>query len=587
VDSLLGFVIATSNAFGLCLVLLLLGYGLVDLPRKIWRLAAAGSDEKESHMHQAIGLQAERTKKTHKEVCRMISIVREVSKYFGARDPLRKYMDIVEATIDLELEAELFSSHELVPSQESFSGAGCGYNFKLENEDLEFEYADVHQLGLLRRDVRKAQEGYKRERSRYVTLVKQGFASVYKIHVGKGSGHDPYDVAREEESFLLSQGEPAGPANAVAGIRNKATVGMRKISSKYNKYLAPTVLRIFSVFLYFLSTCIVLAQLTIYEGLPVWLKKVSPLKLFIGLMEPNLMLIQISCLALVGYILATCWFSMFKLKVFSIYVMVPKHTPSNSMLMNAMLLCRLAAPIAFNFMMIAMPMTQDDAVDVRQTTFYKEFGEKMLDLSSLGNFLGLASLSFTTFAPVVMLPYILFILFKKTSLVEQLSALCKCCKKNRLEKRFEGYQFEEEEVDNDDSSFGQRLLEKELGYFQGGLSLGKALREALAEEAREQGRKQTGPFWKRKSPEPLIRPPRAAAGAGPSQPNLKDKIRDRMKGWGIGSGARKASQPLTRWHKTYGRVGRNGDDPSGSSSTAEENQKKTKTEELDDIFRNL
>ena len=29
-----------------------------------------------------------------------------------------------------------------------------------------------------------------------------------------------------------------------------------------------------------------------------------------------------------------------------------------------------------------MPMTQDKAIDVRQTTFYNEFGEKMLDLSS-------------------------------------------------------------------------------------------------------------------------------------------------------------------------------------------------------------
>ena len=82
-------------------------------------------------------------------------------------------------------------------------------------------------------------------------------------------------------------------------------------------------------------------------------------------MEPNLMLIQITCLGLIGYILATCWFSMFKMKIFSVYIMVPGHTPSNSMLMNAMLLCRLTAPIAFNFMMIAMPMTQDDAVDVR------------------------------------------------------------------------------------------------------------------------------------------------------------------------------------------------------------------------------
>merc|ERR1739848_153651 len=93
--------------------------------------------------------------------------------------------------------------------------------------------------------------------------------------------------------------------------------------------------------------------------------------------------------------------------------MVPEHTPPSCMLMNAMLLCRLTAPIAFNFMIIAMPPTQDSLVDVRQTTFYEELGERMLDLSSLGNFLGMASLSFTTFAPFIMLPWLLVVLFRQ------------------------------------------------------------------------------------------------------------------------------------------------------------------------------
>ncbi len=69
-------------------------------------------------------------------------------------------MDIVEATIDLELEAEVFSTNEAYP------GTACTYDFKFEDADLEFEYADEHQLGLLRRDVRKAQEDFGREQSR-------------------------------------------------------------------------------------------------------------------------------------------------------------------------------------------------------------------------------------------------------------------------------------------------------------------------------------------------------------------------------------------------------------------------------------
>jgi len=499
VDSLLGFAIAASNAFGLCLVLLLLGYGLVDLPRKVWRLATEGSDQKEQHMYHAIGMQAERAKKAHKECCRNISIVREVSKYFGTRDPLRKYMDIVEDQVDLELEAELFS-RELgsYPEMAGSHAPTCAYDFKLDQEDLEFEYADAHQLGLLRRDVRKAQEGYNMEVSRYVKQLREALAQVYKIIVPKESNrHNDYSLDQEDGMLLhggygspsLDPGASAS-ANAIKAFRKRATFALMRAQANYNKYLAPTVLRISSLCLYFLSACIVLAQLTIYEGLPLWLKKISPLKAIIGLMEPNLMLIQITCLGLIGYILATCWFSMFKMKIFSVYIMVPGHTPSNSMLMNAMLLCRLTAPIAFNFMMIAMPMTQDDAVDVRQTTFYKEFGEKMLDLSSLGNFLGLASLSFTTFAPVIMLPYMLFILFSKTKIVQRMCSVCNF-RGRSLRERFE---FEDEDgggyasEDTDQGRLGQRLVEEEYGNFTSGIKLGNALKRSIAESSKSDQR---------------------------------------------------------------------------------------------------
>ncbi len=97
---------------------------------------------------------------------------------------------------------------------------------------------------------------------------------------------------------------------------------------------------------------------------------------------------------------------------------------------------RLAPPIAFNFMIIAMPPAQDTLVDVRQTTFYAELGERMLDLSSLGNFLGMASLSFTTFAPFIMLPWLLVVLFRQQT---------KFCKLGRNKLAFSEDSTEEEE----------------------------------------------------------------------------------------------------------------------------------------------
>ena len=84
--------------------------------------------------------------------------------------------------------------------------------------------------------------------------------------------------------------------------------------------------------------------------------------------------------------------------------------------MNAMFMCRLCAPLSFNYMLIALPPTKDSSVDIKLTTFYEEFGEKMLDLSFLGNFLGAASLTFSTCAPLIMLPYVVLVILGKLSL---------------------------------------------------------------------------------------------------------------------------------------------------------------------------
>ena len=41
---------------------------------------------------------------------------------------------------------------------------------------------------------------------------------------------------------------------------------------------------------------------------------------------------------------------------FKFYLLVPRHTPAYSLIANAMLMCRFAPPLAFNFMAaLAMP----------------------------------------------------------------------------------------------------------------------------------------------------------------------------------------------------------------------------------------
>ena len=49
---------------------------------------------------------------------------------------------------------------------------------------------------------------------------------------------------------------------------------------------------------------------------------------------------------------------------FKFYLLVPRHTPAYSLLANAMLMCRFAPPLAFNFM-AAMAMPPSDMHDFK------------------------------------------------------------------------------------------------------------------------------------------------------------------------------------------------------------------------------
>ena len=83
-------------------------------------------------------------------------------------------MDIIEGMVDLELEADLHAG-----GVGEGGGGGVRGGVSLSSSFVEFEYADVHELGLLRQRLRKSQENFRRERSRYRRLVKEAFAAMY------------------------------------------------------------------------------------------------------------------------------------------------------------------------------------------------------------------------------------------------------------------------------------------------------------------------------------------------------------------------------------------------------------------------
>ena len=68
-------------------------------------------------------------------------------------------------------------------------------------------------------------------------------------------------------------------------------------------------------------------------------------------------------------VLQAAYYALFKLGRFGFYLLVPGHTNAYSLLTNALLMCRFAPPLAFNFMAaLAMPASKhDERHDVTET----------------------------------------------------------------------------------------------------------------------------------------------------------------------------------------------------------------------------
>lgn len=86
-----GLLIGANNAFGLGAGIFLLAYGLVELPRRVWRKA-----EHRSHLDWClarVGRKAERLEGTRAELDRVRAVVRSTAAGMSARDPLVALME--------------------------------------------------------------------------------------------------------------------------------------------------------------------------------------------------------------------------------------------------------------------------------------------------------------------------------------------------------------------------------------------------------------------------------------------------------------------------------------------------------------
>ncbi|CAD7703192.1 unnamed protein product [Ostreobium quekettii] len=416
-NNLLGWLMGVSNAYGLFGAIFLMGYGLVEVPRKLWQKADVR--RRAALLHHNAGVQVEKAGKAQKKLAKTMGVVDRVSDLFGTRDRLRPYMDKIERMME--------RVDEVAPEE-----------VDLEKEDVDLDYFTRQDLGELRRQLRQAIEGFEREKERYLQLVR----TYFRVH----------DVLQNIDRV---------GSGFVSYTRTDSPGHLSRLEWWWKCRLQGWSMQCLAVALCFVSGAVVVAEVGISDRLP-------NLSLFsmalTRVADKDLMVLAVSFLSFM-YLCICTYYTLFKLGQFSFYLLVPRHTSPYSLLTNALFMARFSFPLAYNFLAaIAMPAGKSaDEPDLQQTEFYRVLGSKMAAAPVIG-------FQFTTYMPMVIVPYMLLVYFR---VFNRVAAFFDPTKR---------FSFDED-WDSSYISTGQSMLRRELENAQMNLPLGLTISQGVPADA--------------------------------------------------------------------------------------------------------
>ncbi|GFY90080.1 LMBR1-like membrane protein [Actinidia rufa] len=135
---------ACSNTFGLVTGAFLLGFGLSEIPKSIWKNADWTTRQKV--LSHKVAKMAVKLDDAHQEFSNAIVVAQATSKQMSKRDPLRRCMNVID-----DMVVQMFSEDS------SFKPQGG----RLGENDMDYD-TDEKSMAVLRRQLQIAREEYYR-----------------------------------------------------------------------------------------------------------------------------------------------------------------------------------------------------------------------------------------------------------------------------------------------------------------------------------------------------------------------------------------------------------------------------------------
>ena len=349
-------VITLSNAYGLLVIVGLLGYGLVEVPRVLWRRSFPET-RLLWHWHR-VGRVSIRLQKATNELLRSLSAMKATSRQVSPSNRL------------LKTKVEALIAYVNVASPLRFEDDNVSdMDIETLSED-ELEYArDIDGLSRLHRRLKMSFANYTSTKGEFISFLHKSIILE--------------DICRvRERGFSMGNG-----------------IRLHAFSNAYLCFLKPLIQRCSAILMAFLSLTIIWSEATIALGRD---PDLSPVSLLVH--SPSVIstpwLLQCVVGLTLSYVVVAAYSSLFRLSGMGVYHMVLHATSSWSLLLNGSLFARFAAPLAFNFLHVIR--MADWNKNGNQMAFVRLMGMQDVPLFGTG---------FNTWFPIVMVVYTALLAF--------------------------------------------------------------------------------------------------------------------------------------------------------------------------------
>ncbi|XP_062984224.1 G-protein coupled receptor-associated protein LMBRD2 [Elgaria multicarinata webbii] len=307
--------IAAANTWGLFLLVLLLGYGLVEIPRSHWNGAKKGYLLTKTYF-KAAKLMTEKAD-AEENLEDIMEEVRKVNESIKYNHPLRKCVDTILKKCPTEYQERMGRNMD---DYEDF-------------EERPNTYPTEKSLAKLHKQVIYSVQRHRRTQVQWRILLEQAFYLE--------------DVAKNETSAtrqFVHTFQAQEPENKITRYLYTPTVEWY-----WECLLRPWFHRILAIILATFSIIVVWSECTFFSPKPV----LSLFAVFIQLAEKsdNYFYIEMACFFTIFFLSICVYSTVFRIRVFNYYYLASHHqTDAYSLLFSGMLFCRLTPPLCLNFL---------------------------------------------------------------------------------------------------------------------------------------------------------------------------------------------------------------------------------------------